>query len=511
MIDVQSNNRAIVIGAGLGGLAAAMRLGAKGYRVTVLDRLDVVGGRGSSVTQEGHRFDLGPTIVTVPHVFENLWSDCGLDFHKDVDLLPLDPFYEIRWPDGSKFTASGDPDFMRKEVARLSPKDVKGYERFLKDAHQRYVVGFEGMVAKPMHQAWDTIKVLPEFAMLRADQSILGLAKRRVKDPRLQMALSFHPLFIGGDPMNVTSMYALVSHLEMTYGVHYAVGGVQAMADAMAKAIRRQGGEIRLGQQVEQIETEGTRAKGVKLNTGEVLQAPLVVSNADAGHTYQTLLKDKQRKRWTDRKLDRSRWSMGLFVWYFGTKGTRSKWKDVGHHTILSGPRYEGLLRDIFIKGKLADDMSLYVHRPSVTDPTVAPAGDDTFYALSPVPHLGHDDPVDWKKEAANYRKKVAKVLQDFIPGFEDHLTTEVIFTPEDFRNRYLSPHGAGFSIEPRILQSAWFRPHNVSEELEGLYLVGAGTHPGAGLPGVISSAEVLGKLVPDAPMQDATLPVAAE
>jgi phytoene desaturase len=504
-------SRAIVIGAGLGGLAAAMRLGAKGYSVTVIDRLDTVGGRGSSISMDGHRFDLGPTIVTVPEVFRALWAACGRDFDADVDLRPLDPFYEIRWPDGSHFTARGDTDAMVAEVRRLSPGDVDGYLRFLKDSQRRYVVGFEGMVAEPMHRLWDTVKVLPEFAVLRADKSILGLARSRVKDERLRMALSFHPLFIGGDPMHVTSMYALVSHLEKEFGVHYAIGGVQAIADAMARVVDDQGGRIRLDTEVDEILVEGGRAKGVRLKGGEMIAADIVVSNADAGHTYSRLLRNAGKRRWTDRKLDARRWSMGLFVWYFGTRGTRDLWPDVGHHTILSGPRYEGLLRDIFIKGRLAEDMSLYVHRPSVTDPTVAPDGGDTFYALSPVPHLGHDDPVDWGAMRDTYRAKVARVLNDTIPGFEDHLSAELIFTPEDFRDRYLSPHGAGFSIEPRILQSAWFRPHNVSEEARGLYLVGAGTHPGAGLPGVVSSAEVLAKLVPDAPRMALPERLAAE
>ena len=495
------DTRAIVIGAGLGGLAAAMRLGAKGYAVTVLDKLDRVGGRGSSVTQAGHRFDLGPTIVTVPQVYEKLWAACGRDFHADVDLRPLTPFYEIRWPDGSTFRVTGDTEEMAAEVARLSPRDVKGYRAFLRDSHARYKLGFEGMVARPMHRAWETIRVLPQFAKLRADRSILGLARSRVRDERLRMALSFHPLFIGGDPSNVTSIYALVSYLEKEFGVHYAMGGVQAIADAMARVVRDQGGTIRLGQQVARIEVANGAAQGVTLAGGQRLAAPLVISNADAGHTYGTLLKDAPRKRWTDARLKSRRWSMGLFVWYFGTQGTRQKWADVGHHTILSGPRYEGLLRDIFIKGHLADDMSLYVHRPSVTDPSVAPAGGDTFYALSPVPHLGHATPVDWQAEKLRYRDKMAMVLDTLIPGFRDHITTDLIYTPEDFRDRYLSPHGSGFSIEPRILQSAWFRPHNVSEEARGLYLVGAGTHPGAGVPGVVSSAEVLGKLVPDAPV----------
>ena len=502
--------RAVVIGAGLGGLSAAMRLGAKGYAVTVVDRLDTVGGRGSSIQQGGHRFDLGPTIVTVPQVFEKLWADCGRDFRKDVTLEPLDPFYEIRWPDGSIFTMRSGEEAMRDEVRRMSPRDLKGFDRFLQDAHRRYVVGFEGMVAKPMHRLWDTLKVLPTFAMLRADRSILGLAKARVKDPRLQMALSFHPLFIGGDPMHVTSMYALVSHLEANFGVHYAQGGVQEIADAMAKIVRSQGGQILLREEVSKIALNAGKADAVELKSGKRLAAPLIVSNADAGHTYETLLADHQKRRWTPKKLNRKRWSMGLFVWYFGTKGTADMWQDVGHHTILSGPRYEGLLRDIFIKGKLADDMSLYLHRPSVTDPSAAPAGDDTFYALSPVPHLGFKNPVDWSAMKAVYQDKVAAVLDQTLPDFRDRITTELVYTPEDFRDRYLSPHGCGFSLEPRILQSAWFRPHNISEEADGLFLVGAGTHPGAGLPGVVSSAEVLGKLVPDAPMR-ADVKMAAE
>lgn len=499
-MDPTADNRALVIGAGLGGLAAAMRLGAKGYAVTVLDRLDRAGGRGSSITQDGHRFDLGPTIVTVPMVFEKLWADCGRDFHKAVDLRPLDPFYEVRWPDGSSFKATSDDARMFEEVSKLNPADLPGYKRFLKDSKARYVVGFEGMVAKPMHRLWETIKVLPKFAMLRADRSIYGLASARVKDERLRMALSFHPLFIGGDPAHVTSMYALVAHLEKEYGVHYAMGGVQAIADAMADVVRAQGGTIRHGAEVDEIQITNGAATGVTLTDGEALVAPLVVSNADAGHTYDHLMRNAPRKRWTGPKLKRKRWSMGLYVWYFGTKGTKGMWPDLEHHTIANGPRFKGLLRDIFMRGKLADDMSLYVHRPSLTDPSVAPEGDDTFYVLSPVPHLGWKNAVDWKTEEPIYREKVAAELEKMIPGFREKICTETVFTPETFRDRYLSPHGAGFSLEPRILQSAWFRPHNVSEEAKGLFLVGAGTHPGAGLPGVVSSAEVLAKLVPDMP-----------
>ncbi|MCL4186037.1 MAG: phytoene desaturase [Rhodobacteraceae bacterium] len=492
--------RAVVIGAGLGGLAAAMRLGAKGYHVTVLDRLDTPGGRGGAITTGGFRFDLGPTIVTVPQVFRELWAACGRDFDAEVTLRPLDPFYEIRWPDGSRLAPRADAAAMRAEVARLSPGDLAGYDRFLRDSAARYRFGFENLGRRPMHRLRDLLAALPTFALLRADRSVYGHAARRVRDERLRMALSFHPLFIGGDPFRVTSMYILVSHLEAAFGVHSAIGGVAAIAQAMARVIAAQGGSLRLGEEADEVLVRGGRAAGVRTLAGEVLKAEIVVSNADAGHTYSRLLRKLHRGRWTDAHLASRRWSMGLFVWHFGTRGTRGMWRDVGQHTILNGPRYRGLVEDIFTRGRLAPDMSLYVHRPAVTDPTVAPPDGDSFYALSPVPHLGHADPVDWTAEAGPYRQRVQAVLEaGLLPGLGRHVAESLVFTPETFRDRYLSPLGAGFSIEPRILQSAWFRPHNISEELPGLYLVGAGTHPGAGLPGVVASAEVLARLVPDA------------
>ena len=510
MADTPSS--AIVIGAGLGGLAAAMRLGAKGYRVTVLDRLDMPGGRGSSITKNGHRFDLGPTIVTVPQVFRELWAACGRDFDRDVSLRALDPFYEIRWPDGSKFAARQSTPEMRAEVARLSPDDLKGYDKFLNDSEKRYQFGFEDLGRRPMNELWELIKVLPTFARMRADRSVYAHAASRVKDERLRMALSFHPLFIGGDPFHVTSMYILVSHLEKEFGVHYAIGGVAAIAAAMAKVINEQGGEVLQGCEVDEILFSGDSAYGVRLSDGREFSSDIVVSNADAGHTYDHLLRNRPRRRWTTPRLKRTRWSMSLFVWYFGTRGTREMWPEVGHHTILNGPRYKGLVQDIFLKGKLAKDMSLYVHRPSVTDPTVAPEGGDTFYALSPVPHLGADTETNWAEMRETYTQRVLDVLEDqLLPGLGNHLSASEVFTPLDFRDRYLSPYGAAFSIEPRILQSAWFRPHNVSEEAKGLYLVGAGTHPGAGLPGVVSSAEVLAKLVPPARVVEDTQRLAAE
>jgi phytoene desaturase len=271
------------------------------------------------------------------------------------------------------------------------------------------------------------------------------------------------------------------------------------MARAMADLIEDQGGLLRMDTEVDEILVKDGMARGVRLASGEIVTADVIVSNADAGFTYDHLLRNTPRKRWTKKRLKRARWSMGLYVWYFGTKGTAGQWGDVGHHTILNGPRYKGLVRDIFVKGTVSEDMSLYVHRPSVTDPSCAPEGDDTFYVLSPVPHLGHSDGADWNALSDGYRARMTRILDEqLIPGFADRITEQEVFTPETFRNRYLSPYGTGFSIEPRILQSAWFRPHNVSEEVGNLYLTGAGTHPGAGLPGVISSAEVLSQLVPD-------------
>ena len=497
-----TKQHAIVVGAGFGGLAAAMRLGVKGYKVTVVDKLDTVGGRGSSVKKGGHRFDLGPTIITMPHLLEELWAFCGKRFSDYVNLKAKTPFYTITFPDGTRFHAQQDESKMREEVARLFPNDLKGYDRFMLDSEKRYEFAFSStdkIGRLPMQRLWDTLKVIPKFALMRADRSVFANAAKFVKDERLRMALSFHPLFVGGNPFKVTSMWGLVCHLEKTYGVHYAIGGSVSIAKAMSKVIVEQGNELRLNTQVDEIITSAGKVSGVRLSDGKEIRADIVISNADSGHTYGSLLKSTKKKRWTDGKLKRQRWSMGLFVWYFGTKDTRSLWKDVDFHTVVNGPRYRGLVNDIFVEGKLAKDMSLYVHRPSVADPTAAPKNGDTFYALSPVPNLGFKNSVDWRQEAEPYRQRVQETLEkNLLPGLSDHLTESHIMTPLDFKERYLSPFGSGFSMEPQMFQSAWFRPHNISEDFPGLYLVGAGTHPGPGVPGVLASAEIVAKLIPD-------------
>jgi phytoene desaturase len=486
---------AVVIGSGFGGLAAAVRLGTRGYRVTVLERLEAPGGRAGVFHQDGFTFDAGPTIVTAPFLFEELWAMCGQRMSDDVELRPMMPFYRIRFHDGSTFDASGDPAQMRAEVARLSPADVEGYESFMRSAEDIYRLGFEQLGHVPFDSWTDMARVLPGMIRLQSYRSLHGLVARHVRDPRLRFALSFHPLFVGGNPFNVTSVYGLISFLERRWGVHFAMGGTGSLVKGLVKLLASQGTPVRCGADVASIIVEDGVARGVRLASGESLRADVVVSNADAAWTYRHLVPAAARRRWTDRKLDRARYSMGLFVWYFGT---RRQYPDVPHHSILLGPRYRGLLDDIFERKRLADDFSLYLHRPTATDPSLAPHGCDAFYVLSPVPNLEAD--VDWAKQAEPYRQAIARQLdQTVLPGFEREVVSSRLLTPADFESRLLAYRGAAFSFEPVLTQSAWFRPHNRSEDVRHLYLVGAGTHPGAGLPGVLSSARILDTVVPDA------------
>ena len=493
--DAGPRPHAIVIGSGFGGLAAAIRLGARGYRVTVLERLDQAGGRASVFRQDGFTFDAGPTIITAPFLFEELWALCGRRLADDVDLRAVSPFYRVRFDDGAVFDYSGDPEAMRGQVARFSPSDVAGYERFMAASEEIFRVGFE-QLGHVDFGSWKTMaRIVPEMIRLRGYRSVYGLVSSFVADPRLRTVLSFHPLLIGGNPFAASSIYALIAFLERKWGVSYAVGGMGRLVDGMVGLIRGQGGTLRCGAEVASITVERGRATGVRLVSGEALDADIVVSNACSAWTYRYLVPAAARRRWTDRRIERSRYSMSLFVWYFGTK---RRYADVPHHTILLGPRYRALLEDIFQRKVLADDFSLYLHRPTASDPSLAPPGHDAFYVLSPVPHLGSG--IDWRTAAEGYRRAIARHLsQTMLPGLEDEIVTSRVMTPQDFQDRLLSFRGAAFGLEPVLTQSAWFRPHNRSEEVENLFLVGAGTHPGAGLPGVLSSARVLDSVVPDA------------
>jgi phytoene desaturase len=495
MLTVNKKPHVVVVGAGLGGLAAAIRLGARGFRVTVLDRLAEPGGRATVFRQDGFVFDAGPTIITAPFVLEELWRFAGEDFHADVQLQALDPFYVIRFDDGDTFTARSDVVAMRKEVQRISPNDVAGYDAFMAESEVIYKVGFEKLGHVPFASIGSMAAILPDLLKLKVWNSVHAHVAKHVRHPKLRMALSFHPLFVGGSPFRATSVYSLIAYLERQFGVHCAMGGTGAIVSAMVKLIKSQGGNVRCATDVVEITTAAGRATGVRLTSGELIAADIVVSNACAAHTYTKLIKGGAQKRWTTRKLAKSRHSMSLVVWYFGTN---KQFPTVPHHTILMGPRYRGLITDIFDNKILADDMSLYLHRPTATDPSLAPEGCDSFYVLSPVPN--QDSGIDWKTMAETYRKRIAKRLDETVmPGFEKHVVTQRLMTPDDFEHQLLSYKGAAFGLEPVLTQSAWFRPHNKSEELESLYLVGASTHPGAGVPGVISTARVLDIVVPSA------------
>ena len=486
---------AVVIGSGFGGLAAAVRLGARGYRVTVLERLDAPGGRAYVYRQDGFTFDAGPTIITAPFLLEELWALCGRKMADDVELRAISPFYRIRFDDGKAFDYTGDAAAMRAEVERFAPADVPGYERFMAASEAIFKVGFLELGHVPFGSWTDMARVAPDLVKLQSWRSVYGFVSRYLSDPYLRTVFSFHPLLIGGNPFTATSIYTLINYLERHWGVHFAMGGTGSLVQGLVGLIEGQGNRIECGREVSEITVRDGRATGVRLADGRELKADIVVSNADSAWTYRHLLPASARRRWTDRKLDRARYSMGLFVWYFGT---RRRFDDVPHHMILLGPRYRELLDDIFERKVLADDFSLYLHRPTATDPSLAPDGCDAFYVLSPVPNLGAG--IDWSTEAERYRQKVEAYLErTVLPGLKDAVVTSRMLTPQDFRDRLLSVQGAGFGLEPVLTQSAWFRPHNRSEEIANLFLVGAGTHPGAGVPGVLSSARVLDRVVPDA------------
>jgi len=487
--------KAVVIGAGVGGLAAAARLAAQGWRVEVIDKLDKPGGRAYVYEVDGYTFDAGPTIVTAPYVFEDLWRDCGSVFSEDVTLVPCDPFYKIRFDDGSVFSYSADREKMRAEIARFEPKDVAGYDRFMEASGKIFETAFAELADKPFHSLFFTMQTMIDLVKLGGYRTVHSKVSDYFTDPRLKITFSFHPLLIGGNPFTTTAYYCLIAHLESKYGVHYAMGGTGSLVKGLVSLIERNGGRVTLGAEVARITHEGGRATGVELADGSRRAADVVVSNADAAWTYAKLLSDLPRKRWSDGKLARMDYSMSLFVWYFGTN---RRYEDVGHHTMVLGPRYKGLLDDIFTHHRQTEDFSLYLHRPTATDPSLAPDGCDAFYVLSPVPNLRSG--VDWANFADTYREMIRKRLEETVlPGLGEALTVSHHIAPIDFRDRYLSFQGAAFAMEPKLFQSAWFRPHNKSEELSGLYLVGAGTHPGAGLPGVVSSAKIVADLVGEA------------
>jgi len=503
--------KALVIGAGFGGLASAIRLSARGYKVEILEKLDAPGGRAYVHHQDGFTFDAGPTIITAPFLLEELWELCGKKMSDYVTLKEMSPFYKIRFYNGQTFDYSGDTEAMCKEIAKFDSKDIPGYHRLMQAADKCKHLGFEKMGDVAFDGYTDLLKALPSFTRMRAWNSLYSLVAEHIKHPLLRVAFSFHPLLIGGNPFSVTCAYSLIHSLEKTWGVHSAIGGTGAIVKGLVELLEGLGVQIRYNSSVKQICIENGKACGVELecndastsqstnlrksNAAERLQADIVVCNTDSAWTYKYLIAPEHRKHWKDKRIEKGQYSMGLFVWYFGTD---RKYPEVPHHMMLLTKRYKELLHDIFKKHHLAEDFSLYLHRPTATDPSVAPEGCDTFYALAPVPNL--DSQTNWPEKSEEFRKAIEEHLESTVlKDLSKHIVTSKVTTPLDFQNRLYSYKGAGFGLEPLLTQSAVFRPHNRSEDIAGLFMVGASTHPGAGVPGVLMSAKALEKVIPHA------------
>ena len=489
----------VVIGSGFGGIAAAVRLAARGHAVTLVEKRDQPGGRAYVYRQDGYTFDGGPTVITAPWLLEDLFRLAGERLENVVELVPLDPFYRIFFPDGATFDYSGNESAMTRQVARLSAvaADVDGYRAFVRQTEPIFAKGFTELADTPFLRFTDMARIAPDLIRLGSYRSVYGFVSQYVQNERLRQVLSFHPLLVGGNPFQTTSIYALIHYLEREWGVWFAQGGTGALVDALIALFASLGGRLELNAEVTEIAVENGRATGVVLADGRRLTADIVVCNADVAQTYQTLLPRLDRRKYTDRRLAAMRYSMSLVVIYFGTNRLYhgDDGPELAHHNIILGPRYRELLADIFGGKRLSDDLSLYLHMPTLTDPSLAPPGGEAFYVLAPVPHLGA--PIDWQRTARPFRDSVMGFLEDhYLPGLSRHLVTERMIDPRHFRDQLNSYLGAAFSFAPILTQSAWFRPHNRSEEVPNLYFVGAGTHPGAGLPGVLTSAKIADDLI---------------
>ncbi|MCC6662756.1 MAG: phytoene desaturase [Polyangiaceae bacterium] len=479
--------RAAVVGSGFGGLAAAIRLQAAGVQSVLFEARDKPGGRAYVYQQDGFTFDAGPTVITAPQCIEELFQVAGRSMADYVEMLPVTPFYRLAWSDGDAFDYVGDSDAMLEQIRARNPADAAGYLRFVDYTKRVFEKGYEELAATPFLRFVDMLKVAPDLALLRADRSVYATVARFVQNEHVRQALSFHSLLVGGNPFETSSIYTLIHYLERKWGVFFPRGGTGALVQALVRLYQELGGELRLSTPVRGIELREENGRTVHRVTSDRGQEDfdLVVSNADLHHTYAKLYAGDARAERTRQKLEKADWSMSLFVLYFGTDRSY----DIAHHTVVFGPRYEGLLKDIFDGSSLPDDFSLYLHAPTVTDPSLAPPGCGAYYVLSPVPHLGNA-PIDWEKTAPEYADKILGSLERLMPDLRKHVVTQRWFTPQDFQSELSAFHGSAFSVAPKLTQSAWFRPHNRDPKIPGLYIVGAGTHPGAGLPGVINSAK---------------------
>jgi phytoene desaturase len=483
---------AIVIGSGFGGLALAIRLQSAGVQTTIVEARDKPGGRAYHWHRDGHVFDAGPTVITDPDCLKRLWSLSGDDIARDVTLVPVAPFYALDWPDGTRFDYSNDDAALFAQIEALNPADVEGYKRFLAYAAGVYHEGYVKLGTKAFESLGDMLKAAPALARYQAWRSVYSIVSKFVTDEHLRQALSFHTLLVGGNPMSCSGIYALIHKLERDGGVWFACGGTNRLVAGMVALFERLGGELRLNDPVVAIDVAGGAVTAVRTRSGWRGEVDAVASNGDIVATYG-LIEGSVRGPSRVKALKRKRHSPSLFVLHFGLEGT---FPDIAHHSILFGPRYEQLLGDIYDRGVLASDPALYLHHPSATDPSMAPPGCSTFYALAPVPHLGKA-PIDWEAEGDRYAEVILDVIeQRLIPDVRSRLRTRFHYAPSDFQSDLFAHLGSAFSLEPVLWQSAWLRPHNRDDVIRNLYFVGAGTHPGAGIPGVVGSAEATAGLM---------------
>lgn len=489
------NRKAAVIGSGFGGLGAAIRLQSAGIKTVLYEARDLPGGRAYVYHDDGFTFDAGPTVITAPHTLTDLFELSGRKLEDYIELMEVQPMYRLIWSDGDRFDYVRDESTMVKQIAERSQSDAEGYQRFFEYAKKVFAKGYTELADRPFLRFSDMVAVSPSLIKLRADRSVYKTVAKYVKDDHLRQALSFHSLLVGGNPFQTSSIYTLIHYLEREWGVHFPKGGTHALVRTLVKLFEELGGELRLSTPVESIELvkeSGSTKHSVTDGTGSVEEFDFVVSNADVHHTYKKIYASSKVAKKRARKLEKMDWSMSLFVLYFGTD---IAYDDVAHHTILFGPRYKGLLDEIF-KGKdLPDDFSLYLHVPTVTDKSLAPEGCSAAYVLAPVPHLGRAD-VDWDSIAEEYGDRIIEALEVEMPDLRNHIVTRRHITPKTFEKELAAFKGSAFSVAPKLTQSAYFRPSNEDSGIPGLYLVGAGTHPGAGLPGVLNSAKATVDLI---------------
>ncbi len=477
----------VVIGSGLGGLAVAIRLQSRGFQVTILEKNEKVGGHASQLVKNGYTFDMGPSLITAPDIIQKVFHSAGRRMEDYLDLMPLNPFYRIYFHDGSFLDYNGDPDRMKMQMSQFNIRDAQNYDAFMEHTSRLYKAVIEdGMGSRPFGDWKTMMKFLPQALKLRALYPTHTLVKKYFKDSRHRFTFSFHPLFIGGSPFRAPAVYLMIPYLEKKGGVWFTRGGMYSVVQALEKLFLETGGRIITSSPAEKIIVSDGKARGVMAN-GQFYPADAVVSNADFHHTYHDLIDPKFRSKYSESKLEKTGYSMSAFLLYLGVKKTYPK---LLHHTLILSNRYKGLVRDIFDRKILPDDFSMYLHVPTRTDPSMAPPGSESMYVLIPVANLGGN--VDWKNMTVPFTGRILKFLEEDFGLSDLRRNIEVLetFTPLDFAMQRNSHLGSAWGVEPKLTQTAIFRPHNRSEDIRSLYLVGASTHPGAGVPGVLLTAE---------------------